>query len=95
MPDGKAVEGGYSFKRVQAEVAKCDAPCANCHRRVTRRREREARLSAIADGGSDAGAGFEPAIDPAHEAGEDDQAPLPCEDGAAYAAGESNPGPAD
>src|ERR1700683_3157675 len=50
---------GYSLARLVAEVALCEGRCANCHRRITRRREREAR--ALATGTSVAGTGFEPA----------------------------------
>lgn len=35
--------GGYSLARLIAEVEKCEVRCANCHRRITRRRERELR----------------------------------------------------
>jgi hypothetical protein len=44
-----------TLKKVIAEVALCEVRCANCHRRITRRREREA-LALVA------GAGFEPAF---------------------------------
>jgi len=40
------VRDGYSLAKLIAEVEKCEIRCANCHRRVTRRREREARLAA-------------------------------------------------
>ena len=32
---GSAIPKGYSLKRVQAEVDKCEVRCANCHRRKT------------------------------------------------------------
>ena len=32
---GEATSKGYSLKRVQAEVAKCEVRCANCHRQKT------------------------------------------------------------
>jgi hypothetical protein len=37
---GRAVQGGYSMTSLVAEVAKCEVRCANCHRKVTRQRER-------------------------------------------------------
>lgn len=48
------IRGGYSLAKLIAEVAKCDVRCANCHRRITRRREREAQALLVAE------AGFEP-----------------------------------
>ena len=39
---------GYSLAKLIAEVALCEVRCANCHRRITRFREREARASANA-----------------------------------------------
>lgn len=34
---GEATSKGYSLKRVQAEVEKCEIRCANCHRQKTYR----------------------------------------------------------
>lgn len=33
----KLVSHGYSWALIEAEIAKCDVRCANCHRRKTRR----------------------------------------------------------
>ena len=49
------LQGKYSLKRLMAEVELCEIRCANCHRRITRRREREA-LALVAE------TGFEPVI---------------------------------
>lgn len=38
------VRGGYSLKRIQEEVAKCEVVCANCHRKRTNRRGNNYRL---------------------------------------------------
>lgn len=38
---------GVSLARLQAEIDKCESRCANCHRRVTRRRERESRVDLV------------------------------------------------
>lgn len=35
------ISSGNSLRALIEEVAKCDVRCANCHRRITRRRERE------------------------------------------------------
>ena len=40
------VRGGYSLAKLVAEVELCEVRCANCHRRITRRREREVRAAA-------------------------------------------------
>lgn len=45
-PVSAFTRGGYSLAKLIAEVALCEVRCANCHRRITRRREREARLVA-------------------------------------------------
>jgi hypothetical protein len=34
-PVAVLARSGFSLKRVQAEIAKCDVRCANCHRRRT------------------------------------------------------------
>ena len=34
---GESIRRSYGLARVQAEVAKCDVRCANCHRRKTYR----------------------------------------------------------
>lgn len=33
------VRAGYSWKKIDAEITKCDVRCANCHRRKTARDE--------------------------------------------------------
>ncbi len=38
---GKLVSGRYSWDKVQAEIAKCDLVCANCHRIRTKQRLNE------------------------------------------------------
>lgn len=35
------VRSGASIAKLAAEVAKCEIRCANCHRRITRKRERD------------------------------------------------------
>jgi hypothetical protein len=37
-----AVRNGRSLQAIISEIEKCEVRCANCHRRVTRRRERAA-----------------------------------------------------
>ena len=36
----RLVANGYSWSAVEAEIAKCDVRCSNCHRRVTMERRR-------------------------------------------------------
>lgn len=55
-PVSAFVRGGYALAKLIAEVALCEVRCANCHRRFTRRREREARAAEAVV----AGVGFEP-----------------------------------
>ena len=55
------VRGGYALARLQAEAALCDIRCANCHRRITRRRERVALATRLAQMPAVPSAGIEPA----------------------------------
>ncbi len=44
----KLVNSTCSLARLQAEVAKCDVVCANCHRRRTAKTQRWSKLSVVA-----------------------------------------------
>ncbi len=41
------LHGRFSLTTLKAEVEKCVVRCANDHRRITRRREREAALKSL------------------------------------------------
>ncbi|SRR6266568_7150535 len=43
------IRGGYSLAKLVAEVELCEVRCANDHRRITRRREREATAGIVAE----------------------------------------------
>lgn len=37
------VSWGYPWRLIEAEIAKCDVRCANCHRRITEQRRKKSR----------------------------------------------------
>jgi hypothetical protein len=45
MQVSRMVHTGWRWAAIAAEIEKCEVRCANCHRRVTRRREVERNLS--------------------------------------------------
>ena len=47
MDVSKMVTDGYSWSAIEAEIAKCDVRCANCHRRITELRRRGTVRTAI------------------------------------------------